>query len=341
MSDEGSSARRVTRSYQQRRFILACLTMGFWVVCVFLAGSILGTLLFVVLTLVAVTARFVFGPVSQSPVHPALLRLRSRPWRDWEETLDVIADRLDTSAVIRTTLDGRRVAAWLVIATIDTKTLNTVATKIGLAMAEQELTGQYIKVIQTSGATLSEAVPPQVVLHGDAQLPLGAVTVTGDFRPPAGQVSSTSRTADFGRGAGARRIPTRNFGDEPTAQHSASSDVLGSLCLVLADGSLRFDPERGVEITVGKSPQCTVTLSGGDTDYTSRVHAKLTWQDGAWLLTDVSSNGTKVNGTRVIGPVPLRSDDVIAFGTRRDSPSAVVRIEQKNGHPLKAQEYIP
>ncbi|MEU9619298.1 FHA domain-containing protein [Streptomyces sp. NPDC088251] len=47
----------------------------------------------------------------------------------------------------------------------------------------------------------------------------------------------------------------------------------------------------------------------------SRLHAELTAQGGSWLLRDLgSTNGTCVNGQRVIGTVPVREGDQVSFG---------------------------
>ena len=47
----------------------------------------------------------------------------------------------------------------------------------------------------------------------------------------------------------------------------------------------------------------------------SRTHAGLRLEAGGWLLSDAgSTNGTRLNGWRVTGPVPVRDGDRVTFG---------------------------
>lgn len=65
--------------------------------------------------------------------------------------------------------------------------------------------------------------------------------------------------------------------------------------------------------TIGRDAACDLVLL----DMTvSRSHAGLRREAGGWLLSDVgSTNGTRLNGWRVTGPVPLRAGDKITFGS--------------------------
>ena len=68
-------------------------------------------------------------------------------------------------------------------------------------------------------------------------------------------------------------------------------------------------PRRGEEIsiatpvvTIGQGPQNDVVL---DDDSVSRLHARLEFELGSWMLTDLeSTNGTAVEGTRLAPGVP-------------------------------------
>ncbi len=65
--------------------------------------------------------------------------------------------------------------------------------------------------------------------------------------------------------------------------------------------------------TIGRDAGCDLVL----TDMTvSRTHAGLRHERGRWLLSDAGSmNGTRLNGWRVTGPVPLRTGDKVSFGS--------------------------
>ncbi|MGD6755120.1 FHA domain-containing protein [Streptomyces sp. BH105] len=65
-------------------------------------------------------------------------------------------------------------------------------------------------------------------------------------------------------------------------------------------------------LRIGRDPANGLRLSH---DTVSRVHAELSRQAGMWVLRDLgSTNGTSVNGRRVIGAAVVRGGDQVAFG---------------------------
>jgi len=82
----------------------------------------------------------------------------------------------------------------------------------------------------------------------------------------------------------------------------------------------RGDPDS---FSIGRSGECDLAIA----DMTvSRVHARLERGAAGWLLTDLgSTNGTRVNGWRVRGPVPVRAGDVVSFGDAQYSLRAADR----------------
>jgi hypothetical protein len=64
--------------------------------------------------------------------------------------------------------------------------------------------------------------------------------------------------------------------------------------------------------SLGRGPMNTVVLN--DT-FCSQEHALVTWRGGQWWLEDRhSSNGTRLNGERIAGPVVVSAGDVIGIG---------------------------
>ena len=67
------------------------------------------------------------------------------------------------------------------------------------------------------------------------------------------------------------------------------------------------------ELTIGRAPGCAVALPA-DT-FVSQVHARVFRQgDGYWVEDLGSTNGTLVNGRRVVGAVPVRRGDRVQVG---------------------------
>lgn len=71
-------------------------------------------------------------------------------------------------------------------------------------------------------------------------------------------------------------------------------------------------PENGHPLRIGRDPANGLRLSH---ETVSRVHAELRCQGGLWVLRDLgSTNGTTVNGRRVIGAAVVRDGDQVSFG---------------------------
>ncbi|MEV8125937.1 DUF1707 and FHA domain-containing protein [Streptomyces sp. NPDC085944] len=71
-------------------------------------------------------------------------------------------------------------------------------------------------------------------------------------------------------------------------------------------------PGAGPPLRIGRDPASGLRLSH---ETVSRVHAELSRQGGMWVLRDLgSTNGTTVNGRRVIGAAVVREGDQIGFG---------------------------
>jgi Protein of unknown function (DUF3662)/FHA domain len=85
----------------------------------------------------------------------------------------------------------------------------------------------------------------------------------------------------------------------------------GSACLVLPSG------ERvtlaGRIVTIGRLPDCTIALPDANV---SRKHTEIHPNDSAFVIHDLgSTNGTKVNGTRIEGERTLADGDIVSVGS--------------------------
>ena len=84
--------------------------------------------------------------------------------------------------------------------------------------------------------------------------------------------------------------------------------------LVVVEGSL-----QGTVITlgqapilVGRAPECTLVL---EDDYVSGRHARLSLQQGVWVLEDLgSTNGTFLGRTKVEAPTPVEPGTHVRIG---------------------------
>lgn len=71
-------------------------------------------------------------------------------------------------------------------------------------------------------------------------------------------------------------------------------------------------PLDGDLISIGRDSSNTIQINDAEV---SRRHARLQFQGGKYVLEDLgSTNGTHVNGQRIISPYVLKPGDVVSFG---------------------------
>lgn len=71
-------------------------------------------------------------------------------------------------------------------------------------------------------------------------------------------------------------------------------------------------PGNGYPLRIGRDPASGLRLNH---ETVSRIHAELSRQGGVWVLRDLgSTNGTTVNGRRVIGAAVVKDGDQVGFG---------------------------
>jgi len=100
---------------------------------------------------------------------------------------------------------------------------------------------------------------------------------------------------------------------QPVRQESGARDGGVPRTLVVTQGSLKGTTISlgQAPILIGRAPECTLVL---EDDYASGRHARLSLQQGTWMVEDLgSTNGTFLGRNRVQAPTPI-------------SPGAPVRI---------------
>jgi pSer/pThr/pTyr-binding forkhead associated (FHA) protein len=107
----------------------------------------------------------------------------------------------------------------------------------------------------------------------------------------------------------------RPAASRPAASHPEPAGSLGAARLVITSGAkegLEIDlPDE--QLTIGRSNESGLVIRD---DYTSTHHARLLlWPDG-WVIQDLdSTNGTFLDGTRVIVPTHVPLNTPVKIGT--------------------------
>ena len=125
------------------------------------------------------------------------------------------------------------------------------------------------------------------------QVPRSAGAPAAAEPPAAGR---RGRSARAGRSRSSRRqpsVPTRLVTVEPPSRAGAEAAL-------------------GPELTIGRAAGCSMVF---DERFVSQVHCRVFVRDGAVFVEDLgSTNGTWVNGARVVGQMPARLGDRIQVG---------------------------
>jgi pSer/pThr/pTyr-binding forkhead associated (FHA) protein len=87
----------------------------------------------------------------------------------------------------------------------------------------------------------------------------------------------------------------------------------GSLYVVTAPNQRPRTIPLKEEMTIGRSLQCDLSIP--DDKFISQFHARVSLQNNSCVLEDLgSTNGTYLNGVRIIGPTKVQRGDRVALG---------------------------
>jgi hypothetical protein len=163
-------------------------------------------------------------------------------------------------------------------------------------------------------ARRQEELPPLVA---DLPAPCTPRSLSGWLRGTWNRVTRASRSAGApGAGDTGPHTPAPSPGAPsrvaPAAPRRAVTTSMSASPDRVAPFLLQFPRGSAIHFSIGRDASCDLAIA----DMTvSRRHAQLERTADGWLLTDLeSTNGTRVNGWRVRGKVPVRPGDLVSFG---------------------------
>jgi pSer/pThr/pTyr-binding forkhead associated (FHA) protein len=107
------------------------------------------------------------------------------------------------------------------------------------------------------------------------------------------------------RSSGQPRIATPPARRKGRPQTPAPSSPRGPSQLIVTEGGLQGTRIglTGAPVLIGRADDSTLVLTD---DYASTRHARITLQDGMWIVEDLgSTNGTYLGQRKLDGPVPM------------------------------------
>ena len=100
---------------------------------------------------------------------------------------------------------------------------------------------------------------------------------------------------------------------------SGSAGTGQAQLVILAAGKTAYQIGQRFDLhgptLLGRDAACDIQV---EDDFVSAQHLKLAASGGVWLAQDLkSTNGTRINGSRLQGTVPLKPGDLVEFGRLR------------------------
>jgi FHA domain-containing protein len=318
--------RTPVRQRSRRRWAVAGGVAASWVVLEVLTGSVVSATvaLVVIAGLAAVTAGGLRA-LGITREHPWIQRAASRPWRDGEDVLRVAMRHLHDVFVI--TPSGSLLAPGLVELQLNPDDLATLCERMELGVISESMSEVYEEQVTAYRARLTGAGRPSVYVTASGSVPPGRYRLRqGD---PVG-----AQQPEFAYAAAQPAFtgPGGTWYEQVPAVDERGPAAGGGMTTIMAEGlppALRLVTGSSVAETrvsgarAGRGP---VELMLPDVPTVSREHAKFTFSDGRWWITNQGRNGLSLNGSPVAGEQPLENGDTIRWGTTSDALQSRVEI---------------
>lgn len=330
MNEDREAARRPPRApvrqRSRRRWAIAGGVAASWVVLEVLTGSVVSAT--VALLVIAALAAVTVGGLRALGItreHPWIQRAASRPWRDGEDVLRVAMRHLHDVFVI--TPSGSLLAPGLVELQLNPDDLATLCERMELSVISESMSEVYEEQVTAYRARLTGAGRPSVYVTASGSVPPGRYRLRqGD--PVGAQQPEFAYAAAQPAFAG----PSGTWYEQVPAVNERGPAAGGGMTTIMAESippALRLVTGSSVAETrvsgarAGRGP---VELMLPDVPTVSREHAKFTFSDGRWWITNQGRNGLTLNGSPVTGEQPLENGDVIRWGTTPDALQSRVEV---------------
>jgi FHA domain len=330
-------ARAPLRQRSRRRWAVAGGVAACWVVLEVMTGSAVSAT--VVLMAVAGLGVASVGGLRALGVtrdHPWIRQLASRPWRDGQDVLKVAIRHLSDVFVV--TPSGLVLAPNVVELQLNPDDFVSLCDQMEPCVISASVTEVYEEQVAAYGARFAGSGRADVHVIAADSVPPGRYCLRqGDpvgvaAEPDLPDAWYADVAPEFAHAA-----PQHAYagpGSRVWQGPGAGSTVAGGMATIM-EGSLAAVPV--LRLVTGSS-MAETTLSGSragrgsvelvlpDVPTVSREHARFTFSDGRWWITNQGRNGLTLNGTPVTGEQPLSDGDAIRWGTRPDALLSYVEI---------------
>ena len=332
-------ARTPLRQRSRRRWAVAGGVAACWVVLEVMTGSaVSATVVLVVIAGLGVAGLSGLRALGITREHPWMQRIASRPWRDGQDVLKVAMRHLQDVFVV--TPSGSLLAPTVVELQLNPGDLASLCERMELGVISSSLTEVYEELVAEYRARLARAGRAQVYVTASISVPPGRYRlrqgdpVRAGTRPDLADIQDAHPAREF-----AYATPQHDYaGPVSSVWQDPGPTVAAGMTTILAASvapipALRLVTGSSVAETrvsgarAGRGP---VELILPDVPTVSREHARFTFSDGRWWISNQGRNGLILNGAPVTGEQPLSDGDALRWGTNPDAPLSRVEI---SGHP--------
>ena len=341
MTEGNQAARRQARAplrqRNRKRWAVTGGVAACWVVLEFVTGSaVSATVLLVAIAGLGAASVGGLRAMGITRDHPGMRKLASRPWRDGQDVLKVAMRHMSDVFVV--TPSGLLLAPNIVDLQLNPDDLISLCERMELGVISAGLTEVYEEQVTAYGARFAGPGRAEVHVIAVGSVPPGRYRlrqgdpVSAGAQPDVADAWYADVAPEFAHAA-----PQHAY-DEPGGrvwQGPGSGLTVASGMATIMEASLA--PVPVLRLVTGSSVAETI-MSGAragrgpvelvlpDVLTVSREHARFTFSDGRWRITNQGRNGLTLNGAPVTGEQPLSDGDAIRWGTRPDALLSRVEI---------------
>lgn len=329
------------RQRSRRRWAIAGGVAAGWLVLEVMTGSaVSATLVLVAIAGLAGASLAGLRALGITRDHPWLQRMASRPWRNGQDVLRVAMRHLPDVFVI--TPSGSLLAPAVVELQLNPADLDSLREQMDLDVINSSLTEVYEEQVVAYQARPAAPGRAQVYVTASGSVPPGRYRlrqgdpVRAGTRPDLLDVPYAHAAPELANAAPRRAYagPVSHVWQDPGRTVAADGTVAAGGTTVMERSvpsvpALRLVTGSSVAETrmsgarAGRGP---VELMLPDVPTVSREHARFTFAEGRWWITNQGRNGLTLNGAPVTGKQPVSDGDTVRWGSNPDAPLSRVEI---------------
>ena len=354
MSEGWEAARRrarapLRRKRGRRRWVLAGGAAASWLALEVVSGSVVSaTVLLVVIAALGGTSVAGLRALGVTRDHPWIRQIASRPWRDGQDVLQIAMRHLSDAFVI--TPNGSLLAPAVLELQLNPEDFRSVCERMEPAVMSASMTEAYEEQVAAHGARFAGPDRADVYVIGDDSVPPGRyslrqghpVTVGAQpdpadaryaYAPPESAYTAWQPATAGAGGHAWQPVSSGSGGPGPAVADGRATVMERTVAPVPV---LRLITGSSVAATVlsgARAGRGSVELMLPDVPTVSREHARFTFCDGRWWITNQGMNGLTLNGVPVAVEQPVSDGDAIRWGTRPDA--LLSQVEIGSGHEVR------